>query len=357
MPDSRDIPPEVTSAPVTAPAGWSRISRWLGPIFAIALIALAVTVLREITREITWAEVRTAVRAVPLAHMAQSLGLAVLAMGTMGLYDVLSCRIAGIRDVPARLAAMAGFCGYALANMLGFHVILGGTVRYRIYSAAGLSTEQIAQILALSLGTIWLAIAALFSVVFITQPMAVPIFGHAPHLTQLLGAVLGIGLVGLIVWLWPGRSGLTLLGWRFPVPDGRGAVAQTLLGLADFGLAAAALYVLLPGDLRPDFLAFALIFMTSFIAGTLSHSPGGLGVLEAGILFGLGAINRPDAIAALLVFRITYYVVPFGFAVLSLVLMEATRGLRGWGWILRPLALTSGFGLIAAVVFWIADRS
>src|SRR5690606_32320784 len=152
---------------------------------------------------------------------------------------------------------------YALANALGFHVILGGSVRYRIYAGWGLTAGQIAQILALSLGTIWLAIGTLFAVVFVLQPMAVPVFGRQPLLTQLVGAGIGAFLVGLIVWLWPGRAGLTVLGWRLPVPDGKGALMQIALGLADFGLAAAALYVLIPADLRPDFLGFSLLFMTA----------------------------------------------------------------------------------------------
>ena len=348
--DSADSPPHI--APVTPPASWQRFTRWAGPVLALGLIVLAIVVLREVTKEITWAELKTAVAAVPPRGVAASMVFAMLAMGTMGLYDVLSCRIAGLSEVPARLAAIAGFCGYALANALGFHIILGGTVRYRIYSGHGISARAIAQILALSLGTIWLAIAALCAVVFLVEPMAVPLFGHAPLLTRITGGVIAVAYVALVIWLWPGRQGLTLLGWTFPVPDGSGAILQTILGIADFGLAAAALYVLVPGDLRPDFLPFALIFMTSFLAGTLSHSPGGLGVLEAGILLGLGAANRPDAIAALIVFRLTYYIVPFIVAVLALVLMEATRGHSAFRWVVRPVMMTLGIGLLTVVLFF-----
>jgi phosphatidylglycerol lysyltransferase len=352
--NSRPGPPPAIKT-VTPPDRWRRVSRWLGPVAALALIALAATVLREITREITWTEVRMAVRAVPLPQIAASIAFAALAMVTMALYDILSCRLAGIHRVPARIAGLAGFSGYALANALGFHVLLGGSVRYRIYATQGLSAQEIAQILTLSLGTIWLAVGTMFSVVFLVEPMAVPVFGRTPLLTQLLGAGIGIALIALIVWLWPGRSGLRLFGWTFPVPDGKGAIAQIVLGVADFGLAAAALYVLVPPDLRPDFLPFALIFMTAFIAGSLSHAPGGLGVFEAGILLGLAAGHRPDAIAALIVFRLTYYILPFLVAVLALGLMEATRGVQNWRWAARPILITLGLGLLAAVIFFVVD--
>jgi len=352
------VPGRPTLSTVVAPPGWTRVRKVVGVALALGLIALAVTVLREVTREITWAEVQTAVGRVPAGPVVASMVLAAMAMLTMGLYDVLSCRIAGIRAVPAHIAGIAGFCGYALSNALGFHILLGGSVRYRIYASNGLSAREIAQILTLSLGTIWLAVGALFGVVFLLEPLAVPMFGsRLPILTQLLGAGLLAVLVVLVIWLWPGRSGLRLFGWIFPVPDGRGAILQILLGLSDFAQAAAALYVLLPDDVRIGFLGFSLIFMSSFIAGSLSHSPGGLGVFEAGILLGLGAANRPDVIAAILVFRLTYYIIPFLVAVAALFLMETSRGLRGWtwAWVRFPLLLTLASGIVAVLVFLIAD--
>ncbi|MCR8726806.1 hypothetical protein [Frigidibacter sp. ROC022] len=354
LPPAADRPQLATAAPGSR---WARLGHWLGPVMALGLIVLAVVVLREVTHEITLAAVRKAVRAVPLAHILASLGLAVLAMMTMGLYDVLSCKIAGLRHVPVRLAAVAGFCGYALANALGFHIILGGTVRYRIYIANGLTAQQIAQILALSLGTIWLSVAAVVAVVFMLEPAMIPLFRWAPAATQAVGAGLGLALLALIVWLWPGRSSISILGWRFPVPNGPGAIAQTALGVIDFGLAAGALYVLLPGDLQPAFLPFSLIFITAFLAGALSHSPGGLGVLEAGILLGLGAVNRPDAVAALVVFRLTYYIVPFLVAVAALVVMETFRYDRPWRTFWRPAAITAALGLLVVLLLVLTRKN
>ena len=329
-----------------APGRWAWLSKILGPAIAIALIVIAVVVLREVTQEITWQDLRGAMRAVPLGALIASMLLAMAAMGTMGLYDVLSCYVAKLRHVPVRLSLVAGYCGYALSNALGFHVILGGTVRYRIYARAGLSGEQIAQILALSLATIWLSVAAMAAFVMVVSPLAVPLLRWAPVLTQATGAALGAVLLGLYIWLWRGEREIRLLGWRFPLPGGKAAIFQTLLGVVDFGLAAAALYVLIPEDLRPDFPVFMLIFTTSFLAGVVSHSPGGLGVLEAGILLGLGAANRPDAIAALMLFRLSYYVLPFVIAVLTLLGMELLgRSGRAWRIFLRYAAITGVVGL------------
>ena len=349
--DGSAIPPRPEITPVAMPPFWQRVTHLLGPVLALALVALAVWVLRDITREITWKQLRVAVEAIPPHHLLASLGLAVLAMGTMAQYDVLSCRLAGLRHVPGRLAGLAGFCGYAVSNALGFHVILGGTVRYRIYSTNGLDARAIAQIVAMSLGTIWLAIGALYAVVFVIEPGSLPVLAHAPHLTRSLGVVLGLAWLSAVIFLWRGRRDISIFGWRFPVPNGPGAIAQTVLGVADFGLAAAALYVLLPVDLRPSFPAFSLIFITAFIAGSLSHSPGGLGVLEAGILLALGAANRPDAVAALVGFRLTYYLIPFIVAAATLLWMEAMRGPTLVRWALGPVLATLGTGAAVVVAF------
>lgn len=348
---------QLTDQPAQKPGRWSGMTRWLGPLLAVLLIAIAVFVLHEVTQEITWADLSGAVRAVPLGALLASLVLAVFAMGTMGLYDVLSCHVARLKQVPLRLSMVAGYCGYALSNALGFHVILGGTVRFRIYARAGLTGEQIAQILALSLATIWLSVAAMAAFVMVVNPLGVPLLRWAPLFTQATGAALGAALLGLYLWLWRGEREIRLLGWRFPLPGGKAAIVQTLLGVADFGLAAAALYVVIPQDLRPDFPVFMLIFTTSFLAGVVSHSPGGLGVLEAGILLGLGAANRPDAIAALMVFRLTYYIVPFLLAVLTLLGMELLgRSGRTWRIFLRYAAMTGVVGLSTILLFVLTRR-
>jgi uncharacterized membrane protein YbhN (UPF0104 family) len=52
------------------------------------------------------------------------------------------------------------------------------------------------------------------------------------------------------------------------------------------------------------------------------------GFVEATVLIGLGAGNRPDVIAALLVFRLIYYLVPFLIAVAAFALFEAWQARR-----------------------------
>jgi uncharacterized membrane protein YbhN (UPF0104 family) len=65
--------------------------------------------------------------------------------------------------------------------------------------------------------------------------------------------------------------------------------------------------------------------MTSAIAGIWSHVPAGIGVTEVVFLAMLGGrAPESDILAALVVFRAAYYLLPFAFAVLAYIYLEAS---------------------------------
>jgi phosphatidylglycerol lysyltransferase len=78
------------------------------------------------------------------------------------------------------------------------------------------------------------------------------------------------------------------------------------------------LYVLLPADLAPPFDVFAVGCIAAVILGVVSHAPGGIGVFEASMTAILAGRGRPDLLAALLLFRLLYNLLPFALAVLVL---------------------------------------
>jgi glycosyltransferase 2 family protein len=78
-------------------------------------------------------------------------------------------------------------------------------------------------------------------------------------------------------------------------------------------------------------------FLTATLLGTVSHAPGGLGVIEVTMLLGLPQFQREELLAALLTFRALYFVLPLLLATLSLGVRElhlltrsaSARGDRG----------------------------
>ncbi|HEX5932742.1 MAG TPA: UPF0104 family protein, partial [Pseudorhizobium sp.] len=67
------------------------------------------------------------------------------------------------------------------------------------------------------------------------------------------------------------------------------------------------------------------IFLASFSAALISHAPGGLGVLELVFVMGLPDMDQADVIAALLVFRLFYLLIPFAIALAVIFVFERTQ--------------------------------
>ena len=87
------------------------------------------------------------------------------------------------------------------------------------------------------------------------------------------------------------------------------------------------MYVLIPASLNIGILPVAAVFIAATLLGFASHTPAGIGVFDATILIGLGSDNKEPLIAALLMFRMLYHVLPF---VLALGLFGGVEGWRSW---------------------------
>ena len=72
---------------------------------------------------------------------------AALGYGTLTLFDPLALHYLGKR-LPYRQTALASFTGYAFSHNLGLGWLSGGAVRYRLYTAWGLSSLDIGIVLA-----------------------------------------------------------------------------------------------------------------------------------------------------------------------------------------------------------------
>ena len=135
--------------------------------------------------------------------------------------------------------------------------------------------------------------------------------------------MISLGLAGYLAWgLRQGRT-LRIGGWTLPSPGAPMAAAQILLGAADWLLAGAALYVLLPGAVGSSFSWFLAVFLLAQTAALVSTVPGGLGVLETVIiLFFAGDSHGPAVVGALLAYRVIYYLVPLFLALLLLAVFH-----------------------------------
>lgn len=263
-------------------------------------------------------------RAISRAKLLFAVAMTLVSYAVMTLYDAL-----GVRYVRRKLSygriAMASLVGYGISMTLGFPLLTGAPLRYRMYSRWGLTAGEIARIIGFYSTTFWLGVLAVGGFSFLFDPPKLPPdFPVDPVWLRPLGALLIVALAAYLVLAGLGTR-IAIRGYRIELPSLRMAVAQVLSSSLDWVLAAAVLFVLLPPN-APSFAAFFGVFLAGQILGHASHVPGGLGVFESVTLYFLrDRIPAPQVVGALLAWRAIYYLLPLGLAVLTLAGHELRR--------------------------------
>ncbi len=304
---------------------WKRFE----PLLALPFLVVAVLAIHHEMREFRWSEVRTAVAALPAGHVVLAVLLTIGSFLILSTYDALGLRYAGH---PLRYArtALASFIGYAFSNALGFPLLTGAPVRYRLYTAWEVEAARIRDLVAFYTASFWIGFLALGGVALFLSPVHLPRLLGLP--TRPLGIVFALLAAAYVLWGVWGRGGMQVGGWRISPPGPALTLAQLVVSMADWAAAAAVLFVILPPHTGLSYPGFLGIFLLAQVAGLVSHVPGGLGVFEAVILTLLpDDIGHGALLGSLLVYRAVYYLLPLLAAVAALGAFEAGRRRREIG--------------------------
>jgi uncharacterized membrane protein YbhN (UPF0104 family) len=216
---------------------------------------------------------------------------------------------------------LGSFASYSIGHNVGASVFSGGAVRYRIYSAWGLSVIEVTKICFIAGLTFWLGNAAMLGLGVLGAPQQASDIDQLPiWLNQVLAVVLLCLLAAYVAWVWAKPRVIGRDGWQVTLPGGPLTLIQILIGILDLSFCALAMYMLVPDEPHLGFIPVAVIFVTATLLGFASHAPGGLGVFDATMMVALWQFDKEDLLAGLLLFRLLYYIVPF---VLSLLLLGA----------------------------------
>ena len=296
------------------------------PSLTLALFLGAAWAIHHELAAYTFTQIADAVAALPGASLALALLAAGLSYAVLALYDPLALHHVG-RPLPLRQGALAGFIGYAFSHAMGLPLLTGGAVRYRLYSSWGLGAPEIAGVVAFNSLTLWVGVAAMVAMGCLVAPTETAgLLGLAPA----TASGLGLGLVAVLLlyvaagtWL---RRPLAWRDWSFAWPRPRVAAGQLLLATVDWSLAALTLWILLPPS-GLGFFGFAALFTAASIAGVISHVPAGLGVFEAVLLVAMpDAAHAPSVAAALIAYRLIYYLLPLLAAAMLFAGHQAKAG-------------------------------
>jgi uncharacterized membrane protein YbhN (UPF0104 family) len=237
---------------------------------------------------------------------------------TLTFYDFFALRTIGKKHIPYRIAAMSAFTSYSIGHNIGATVFTGGAIRFRIYSDYGLSAIDVAKICFLSGLTFWLGNLFVLGVGMALHPAAASSMDQLPAaMNQLIAIGIVMAIFAYLGWLVLGKNRRQLgqNGWKVVLPSARLTLVQILIGVVDLGFCALAMYLLVPSNPQIDFLSLSVVFILATLLGFASHAPGSLGVFDAAMLVALPQFGREELLATLLVFRVLYFVIPFGMAI------------------------------------------
>jgi phosphatidylglycerol lysyltransferase len=339
---------------------YQRLGRWLPHLISLVLFALAIWAIHRQLASFRPAELLARLTAIPAQAIVLALLAAALGYATLTLFDPVALHYLGKR-LPYRRTALASFTGYAFSHNLGLSWLSGGAVRYRLYSVWGLSSLEIGVVLAFNTVTTFLGLGSILALACLGEPAEVASMVHLPAaLVIAIGLALALAVAGYLALCASRRAPISVAGWRSTLPRPALAAAQISLSLLDWGLAAAVLYCLLPPDLPLGFLSFVGVFGLANLGGLISNVPGGFGVFEAAVLLAVpGSGTSASIVAALIAYRLIYYILPLVLAVLLLAAHQllATGGVArrvgDWALVLAPnlfalMVFTAGIMLLAS---------
>lgn len=283
------------------------------------MLAGVVIGLHGALKKIGLADVLNAFEATPRRQVLHAGLLLGLSLCIMCIYDLPGVTFARRAENFPRLGlhriGLASFCAYALSHVLGAPAISSAAIRLRLYAQWSVPSNGIGRIIALSGSTFSLGICAMLGFLLLIHPHAVPVFGHAaPGTIRLAGALLACIPVAYVLAA-RGRASVTVFGTEIPLPGARLALAQILLSGTDVAVSSAILYTILPDAPGLGYPHVLSIYLAGFASGLFSGLPGGVGVFDSVLLLGLSEYLLPaEALGAILLFRVMYFLAPACFA-------------------------------------------
>lgn len=311
--------------------GWNK----LGFLASVIVLCLAGFTLFRMLRDVQPERVLASIAAMPASNIAISIAFVAAAYFTITFYDFFALRTIGARHVPYRIAAMSAFTSFSIGHNLGATVFTGGAIRFRIYSAWGLTLIDVAKIAFVTGLTFWLGNAFVLGLGMAIAPDAASALDQLPPWVNRAIGLTGLAAICIyLLWLVGRTRKIGVKGVTLTLPSARLTFVQILIGIADLGLAAVGMYVLLPASPPAELLPFVVIFVLATLLGFLSHTPGAIGVFDAAILIALAQYPKEELLATLLIWRAIYYILPFSLALVVMATREcwlATRRRAGRG--------------------------
>lgn len=303
-----------------------KIKDYIWPVIGLAAVAISAWLLYHEWREISLDDVWDGLTAIPLHGWILAAVSSVVAYGALAGYDHIALLHIGKR-VSWFFVTVCSFTTYALSHNIGGSVFSGAVIRYRAYASRGLTGQEVGVLVGICWFTFVLSSVFVGGVVILLEPGLLDRYTEGSH--EAWWIALGIAMllsVGAYVFgSWLHLKPLAIRSFRLHYPALPIVARQLIIGPLEILAAAAIIYFALPAEHNPGYLIVLGIFLFSFAVAQASHAPGGLGVLEVVFLTGLSEMDPAAVLAALLVFRLFYLIIPLILGVIAVLAFEHSQ--------------------------------
>ncbi|BCG74020.1 membrane protein [Mesorhizobium sp. 113-1-2] len=285
--------------------------RYFWPVVGVAAVIFSLLLLWHELRGISLDDVWDGLAAIPTRGWVLAGLSSVIAYAALAGYDHIALLHIGKR-VSWLFVTLCSFTTYALSHNIGGSVFSGAVIRYRAYGTRGLTGQDVGVLVAICWITFVLSSLLAGGLVLVLEPQIVDRFSGAPHHGLAIAAGLAMLILisayifGSALHLRP----LKIASFQLHYPALPIVARQLLIGPIELIAAAAIIFFALPEVHNPGYFVVLGVFLVSFSVAQLSHAPGGLGVFEVVFLAGLADMEPVDVLAALVVFRLFYLIIP-----------------------------------------------
>ncbi|MDX8515129.1 lysylphosphatidylglycerol synthase domain-containing protein [Mesorhizobium captivum] len=304
--------------------------RYFWPVIGIAAVVFSLWLLIHELRGISLDDVWDGIAAIPPRGWILAALSSVVAYASLAGYDHIALLHIG-KKVSWLFVTLCSFTTYALSHNIGGSVLSGAVIRYRAYGTRGLTGQDVGVLVAICWITFVLSSLLAAGLVLVLEPQIVDRFSGAPHHGPAIAAGLAmLILVGAYVFgSWLHLKPLKIGSFQLHYPALPIVARQLLIGPIELLAAAAIIFFALPAAGNPGYFVVLGVFVVSFSVAQLSHAPGGLGVFEVVFLAGLSDMDPVGVLAALLVFRLFYLIIPLLIGLCVVLFFEHSQYSRG----------------------------
>jgi glycosyltransferase 2 family protein len=299
-----------------------RIPRWLIRTAETVAALVGAYLLYRVFQKHDLHEIMEAIGELPTKNI---LACALFSAGSYACLTVseyLSLRYARAHRLSFGRIAVVTFASLGIGHSVGLSAVSSGAVRYRMYSRSGLDGETVAKIMLFSGITVGLGLVMLFSITMFVHGPIIASFLHisVAYLHWLAAGLIATAALYLLI-CWRGAPPLKIKRIRLRLPTARLTIAQMIVGSLNFVCIAAALWVCLTPFVEVALSTVITLIILGDAAAIIGHVPGGWGVLEFIVT---RALDGPQVIAGIIVFRAVYYLAPLILGVATLMVDELT---------------------------------